>query len=96
MLIYITEILLSLLTLFSYALLLRIIMELLIFLNVIPMHIVFFQRLYMLLTSITEPLLAPIKNILPNFGMMDFSPLIVFILIDLLKTLLIHAASYTL
>lgn len=37
----------------------------------------------------TEPLLAPIRNILPPMGGFDFSVLILFILIRILRDLLI-------
>lgn len=32
----------------------------------------------------TEPLLAPIRNILPSTGMIDFSPFVLMFLVDLL------------
>jgi len=33
----------------------------------------------------TEPLLAPIRNILPSTGMIDFSPFVLMILISILS-----------
>ncbi|MFH0821025.1 MAG: YggT family protein [Candidatus Peregrinibacteria bacterium] len=41
------------------------------------------SRLNQFLFQITEPLLAPIRNLLPRTGMIDFSPLLVFLLLDL-------------
>ena len=41
-----------------------------------------------LLYDITEPVLAPIRNLLPRTGMMDFSPLIVFLIITVLMRVL--------
>ena len=41
-----------------------------------------------LLYEITEPVLAPIRNLLPRTGMMDFSPLIVFLIITVLMRVL--------
>jgi len=35
-------------------------------------------------TSVTEPLLAPIRRLLPRTGMLDLSPLVVFIVIGVL------------
>jgi YggT family protein len=40
------------------------------------------------LYDITEPVLQPVRNVLPQTGMMDFSPLIVFLGISVLMTLL--------
>ena len=39
----------------------------------------------------TEPLLAPIRRLLPTTGMMDFSPMIlVMLLLILMRVLLVH------
>lgn len=40
------------------------------------------------LYDITEPVLRPIRDMLPANGMFDFSPLIVFVVIQVLTTLL--------
>ncbi len=40
--------------------------------------------------SITEPLLGPIRRILPATGMFDFSPMIVLILLQVVKNVLLH------
>ena len=37
-----------------------------------------------LLYQTTEPILAPIRRILPSTGMIDFSPIVAFLLIGLL------------
>jgi YggT family protein len=38
---------------------------------------------------IFEPLLAPIRRVLPQGGMLDFSPLVLIILVQLLEMLII-------
>ena len=40
------------------------------------------------LFDITEPVLRPIRDMLPPSGMFDFSPLIVFLIIQVLTTVL--------
>lgn len=40
---------------------------------------------------LVEPLLAPIRQILPRTGMIDFSPMVVLILVQVLSTVLINA-----
>ena len=44
--------------------------------------------LIQLVYDITEPVLRPIRNVLPQTGMMDLSPLIVFLIIQVLMRLL--------
>lgn len=39
---------------------------------------------------LVEPLLAPIRQILPKTGMIDFSPMVLLILVQLLSTVLIN------
>jgi len=38
--------------------------------------------------DVTEPILAPIRRLLPAMGGLDFSPLIVFLLLRLLQAIL--------
>jgi YggT family protein len=44
------------------------------------------------LEKLTEPLYRPIRRILPDFGGIDFSPMVVLLLIGLLQRLLADAA----
>ena len=39
--------------------------------------------------NLVEPLLAPIRRVIPSIGMFDFSPLILIILIQVLSSVLI-------
>ena len=41
------------------------------------------------LSSVVEPLLSPIRQIIPPVGMIDFSPLILIVLIQLIKQVII-------
>ncbi len=41
------------------------------------------------LSRIVEPFLAPIRNILPQTGMMDFSPIVLFIILFILESLIL-------
>jgi YggT family protein len=42
------------------------------------------------LDRIVEPMLAPIRRVIPMAGMMDFSPMILMILIEIIARLLIN------
>jgi YggT family protein len=39
--------------------------------------------------TIVEPMLAPIRRLVPLVGMLDFSPLVLILLIQLIKSLLV-------
>ncbi len=47
----------------------------------------------LLLYQITEPVMAPFRKLLPPMGGMDFSPILVFILINILQIVLRHMAG---
>jgi YggT family protein len=40
--------------------------------------------------SVVEPMLAPIRRVVPLLGMLDFSPIILIVLIQLLSNLIIR------
>jgi len=44
--------------------------------------------LVVILFRITEPLLAPLRRIIPRFGTLDFSPLVAVILLQIIANLL--------
>jgi len=46
------------------------------------------NRLVLILHQVTEPLLAPLRRIIPKVGMLDFTPLVAIILLQLISYLL--------
>jgi YggT family protein len=48
-----------------------------------------------ILVDITEPVLAPIRRVLPQFGGFDLSPLVAIILIQVVSNLLIRSLAST-
>lgn len=46
------------------------------------------NRLVIILNHITEPILAPLHRVIPRAGMIDFTPLIAIILLQLIIYLL--------
>lgn len=46
-----------------------------------------------MLYQITEPIIAPIRQIMPRTGMIDLSPLIALIIIIVLQRMLVAAAA---
>ncbi len=45
--------------------------------------------LVVIVHQITEPILAPIRKVMPNLGMLDFSPMIAMILVFVVQRVLI-------
>ena len=48
-------------------------------------------QLAQLVNQVTEPILAPIRRVLPTFGSLDFSPLVAIILLQVIQTVLARA-----
>ena len=46
------------------------------------------NTLTIILDKITEPILAPLRRIIPKAGMFDFTPLVAIILLQLIASLL--------
>lgn len=40
------------------------------------------------LVQVTEPILAPIRRVLPTFGMLDFSPMVAILLLALIQQII--------
>ena len=49
--------------------------------------------IYEILAQVTEPILGPIRRVLPTFGGFDFSPLVAIILLQLIMVLIRRALS---
>ncbi len=50
------------------------------------------SQLGLILFNITEPILAPFRRILPTFGMMDLSPLVAIVVLQVISSLLMNRA----
>ncbi len=51
-------------------------------------------RLKSYLYDLTEPFLAPFRNIIPRLGMIDISPIVALLALDLFKSVLIYLLTY--
>ncbi len=52
-----------------------------------------FYPIAAIIYQITEPVLAPIRSVLPSFGMLDLSPMVAIILIVVVQRVIVAAAS---
>ena len=73
--------------------LIMIIMSWLISFNVINTRNQFVNSVWRVLNQITEPILKPIRRIIPPVGGLDLSPLIVFVIIFFLQNLISFYAA---
>ena len=73
-------------TLVSFTILARIIMTLVVsFISDPPPVLVSITQA---LVQVTEPILAPIRRVLPTFGTLDFSPLVAILLLSVIQALI--------
>jgi YggT family protein len=77
-----------LLQVMTWVIVIQAIMSWLVAFNVINMHSDFVRTFLRALDRITEPLYRPIRRILPDFGGLDFSPIVVLLLIYVIRILL--------
>ncbi len=60
--------------------------------NVINSRNEFLWQIYNSINSLLEPVLAPIRRILPQTGAIDFSPLVLIIALQIFMRVLIYVA----
>lgn len=53
----------------------------------------FVVSLYQLLFQVTEPILAPLRRIIPTIGMFDITPIVAIILLQIIGQVLIQVLS---
>ena len=78
-----------LLTLYIYILIAAVILSWLVAFNIVNPYNQIVRMISEFLFRITEPVLAPIRNMLPNLGGLDISPLIVILIIIFIQSVLI-------
>ena len=92
MLLALISILMLLLDVVWWVIIIQFVLSLLLVFNVINTHNDFIRTFYGALEKMTEPLYRPIRKLLPDFGGIDFSPMVVIILIMVLNQLLAGVA----
>lgn len=81
-----------LIELYSWVLIIGVIMSWLIAFNVINLSNQFVRMLYDIVTRLTEPLLAPIRRLLPDLGGVDISPVVLILLLWFAKDVVARLA----
>ena len=83
------DVILIVLRLYTYILVIVVIMSWLVSFGVINVYNNVVRAIYDALNAMTEPLLRPIRNFLPSFSGLDISPLVLMLLIFLLQDIII-------
>src|SRR5262245_22598785 len=87
------DIVLFLLRILSIIVIVQVICSWLVAFNVINLHQPFVRALYTGMDRLTEPLYRPIRKILPDFGGLDFSPIVLLLLIQVISMLVAGAQN---
>ena len=77
-----------LLTILTWVIIIQVILSWLLVFNVLNIHSGGVRNFIVALDRLTAPLYRPIRRLLPDFGGIDFSPIVILILIQILKKLL--------
>ena len=80
------DVIMLVLNLYWYVVLAMIIMSWLISFNVINTRNQFVAGLWRVLNQVTEPILRPIRRVIPPMGGLDLSPIVVFVIIFFLQS----------
>ena len=88
------QIALYLLTLVWWIIVIQAVMSWLIAFNVINTHNDFVRQVWTTLDRITDPIYRPIRKVMPDFGALDLSPIIVLVGIQILDIALRNQISY--
>ncbi len=84
------ELILKILDLLSFVVIAVAIMSWLIAFNVINIYNNVVRAIYETLTAVTEPLLRPIRGMLPNLNGVDLSPVVLLLLIWFIQKLIVE------
>lgn len=79
------QILEYLLTITIWVIIVQAVLSWLISFNIINTQNEFVRSIWKALNTMTEPLYRPVRKILPDFGALDLSPMVVLILINILQ-----------
>jgi YggT family protein len=82
------DVILLILQIYTYIIIIMAILSWLIAFHVINIHNDFVRSVWNALNSITEPALRPIRQVLPNLGGIDISPVILLLLIFLIEDII--------
>ena len=80
----------NLIDLYWYIILATVVISWLVSFNIINFGNPYVRQANSILNTLTEPVLAPIRRILPNLGGLDFSPVVLLIGLQFLKRAILY------
>jgi YggT family protein len=86
MLLAILQIVQILLNVLWWIIIIQAVLSWLVVFNVVNTHSDFVRQLMYALGRMTDPIYRPIRRILPDFGALDFSPLVVLLILQILDS----------
>lgn len=84
------DIVLLVLDIYTWIMIAMIVMSWLVAFNIVNMRQQFVQTVWQILRSLTEPVLRPIRRILPQMQGLDLSPIVVFLAIILIRNIIAY------
>ena len=93
MLYAVVNLLLSIIDIYWYVVIAMAVMSWLIAFDVVNMRSSAVYSLWRALNALTEPLLAPIRRVLPDFGGVDVSPIVLMLALSFLRDLIIKSVG---
>jgi YggT family protein len=88
MLLALLQIVQILLNVLWWIIIIQAVLSWLIVFNVVNTHSDFIRQLMYALGRMTDPIYRPIRRILPDFGALDFSPLVVLLILQILDSVI--------
>lgn len=73
-----------------YLIFIYVVLSLLVSFNIINLNNDLVRQIYYGISGLVEPLLAPIRRILPSTGGLDFSPLVLLLIVMFLRILILQ------
>jgi YggT family protein len=86
----ILDVIMVILQLYWWVVLIMIIMSWLISFNVINTRNELVATIWRMVNQLTEPVLRPIRNMLPNFSGLDVSPIVLFLIIFFIQQVILR------
>ena len=80
-----------LLSVLQWIIIIQAVLSWLVAFNVVNTHNDFVRQALYALDRMTQPIYRPIRRVLPDFGALDLSPLVVLLVIQILRTIVIPA-----
>ncbi len=88
----VATLIIQIIDLYWYVLILTAIMSWLLAFDVINFRNNLVRTVWNFLNAVTEPLLQPIRRVLPNLGGVDLSPIVLLLILSLVRNLIVEYA----